>query len=149
MENKEQVKSPIIDQEKKRHSQLFFVRVVKLSLIILAVFLLLTLAGIILGAINFVGPAVQYPSWLLAAWFVVDVLLVVFVLVHLTIYTIALISEDGAGLAGMIASCELVVFIGAWVMLATKHFAWVSICAFGILVACAIIDVLIVWNVID
>lgn len=111
------------------------------------IFVLLSLIGIILGAINYVGGPITYPTWVLAPWFVVDVILIVCTILYSFLFfsVLAFIATTDEGeTAASIAmiGIPIVVFVAGGLMLISKHFAWVSLFAFFILLTCLIIDVL-------
>ena len=109
-------------------------------------FLILSLIGIILGAINYVGGPVTYPTWTLTIWFVVNVFLTICVVLY-SLFFMGLADfidekNDLAGLEVFLILGAIASFVLGGILLGTKHFAWISLFSFLILLACLIVDVL-------
>lgn len=132
-------------EEAKKPEHSWVLWTIKHIFIVMGVSIVLAIAGVVLGAINYMGGPVHYDVWILAAWMVVDVLLLVLLLLHLVLYSI-IINDSPAddGLIGVCIIVGLILLIVGGIMLSVKHLAYVSICELLLLVAATVIDILIV-----
>lgn len=115
------------------------------TIILTTVATLLSLIGIILGAINFVGPAAHYPTWILATWFVCSILFALLILLHVIFYMILSGNSEAFIYLLFIAPVSFILLFAGMV---GRHFAWISIVEFPLLIAIIIIDVLLKFGVV-
>jgi hypothetical protein len=112
--------------------------------VVTGVAVLLSLLGIVFGAINYVAGPITYPGGVLAAWFVIDVLLLVCVILYLIFFAnlwwLSYPKDPGPAVIGVAGA--VVVFVSGGIFLSVKHLAWISFFAFFLLLACLIVDVL-------
>jgi hypothetical protein len=130
-------------EEAKKPDYSLALWIIKHIFIVMGIAIVLAIVGVALGAVNYMSGPVHYAAWLLAAWMVVDILLFVFLLLHLVLYGI--VSADSRSdwevLLGLLG---IVMLIAAGAMLSGKHLAWLSMCELLFLVAATVIDILIV-----
>jgi hypothetical protein len=119
-------------------------------LTVMGVAMCIALTGIVCGAMNFVGSSIHYPTFILALWFVADLLLMIGVLVHIVVGISAFVDfDDSDDIGGFFAM--LFVFCGlglglTWYLLAAKHFAWLSLILFLLLTTLTVLDVWAIYK---
>jgi hypothetical protein len=135
------MKEPEQVQQKARGNRSTAITATRWIVVIMSIFILLAFAGVILGAINFVSPTI-YPAWLLAAWLVIDILLVIVVAGHVAIYVYSA-SDD---MQVILAVAGIIGFIVAVGILIARHFAWISAAALILLIVFTVIDVSVMMS---
>lgn len=131
-------------EEAKQPEHSWVLWTLKHIFIVMGVAIVLAIAGVVLGAINYMGGPVHYAVWILALWMVVDILLLVLILLHLVLYSVLVSDTSEDGLIGVCIIVGLIFLIAGGIMLSGRHLAYVSICELLFLVAATVIDVLIV-----
>lgn len=111
--------------------------------IIIGLALLAAFIGTILGANNYMNGPVLYPGWVRTAWFVSDVLLILFILGHIVFFV--LLSGDDMWLALAIIAFVFIL-VGGGILLSGKHLAWASMLALLILMGFLIADIAILFK---
>lgn len=127
--------------QEERDLSFWLHRIVKWSTVAMSVAIPLAVVGVALGAMNFMSGPIYYPAWLLAAWMVVDILLLVFLLLHLVLYGVILAETTTQGIEVVCGVLGLVFLIAGGIMLSGKHLAYVSVCELFLLVAATIINI--------
>jgi hypothetical protein len=130
-----------MEELKKQQASFPWLRV---FIIAYGISIVLSLAGVVLGAINFAAGPVRYPSYVLVLWLLTDILLFVAVALHLAYYGIEMGSNGGGEVLGAYALLVGGSVIGGGIaLLVNKHFGWFSASALAILVVCGVIDVIL------
>lgn len=137
------------EQQEERDLSYWLYRIVKWMLWAMAVAIPLAIVGVVLGAVNFMSGPVQYPVWVLAGWLVVDILLLMFLLLHVALYGVIAIEGLGKGeeqaISGVVGTCMgvgLFLLIGGGITLTLRHLAWVSIFELLFLVIAVVISII-------
>lgn len=120
---------------------------IRMVLIAYGFCLLLALAGVVLGAINFASGPVHYPGFVLVLWLLADIILFAIVALHLLFYGIDLGRHDDGDLAYTGMYCLFIVLPLTWAgiaLLVNKHFGWFSAGALAALIVCGVIDALMI-----
>lgn len=135
------------EQQEDRDLSYWLYRIVKWSTIAMGIAIPLAIVGVALGAANYMSGPIQYPAWLLATWMVVDILLVVFLLLHVVLYAVMILEHERSSEAEQVAFVGgiitgLVLLIGGGLMIQAKHLAWVSLFELLLLAAATVINVI-------
>ncbi len=105
--------------------------------------IVLSLVGVVLGAINFAAGPVTYPGIVLVLWLLVDILLFGAIFLHLLYYVVEVgrSGELGVPFSALYVVVVVVPILGSgMVLLVHKHFGFFSAGALVAFVLCSIID---------